>query len=112
MLVAVVSLLALSPSASAVDEAACPFWHRYWRVAYLVKMVVVLWHVCRSVSPVKPALSDDWLVEHRIYSSCDLLPDCYFIYSQLEVVSCVAPLVRVVLRVLRVLRYCHLNVAP
>ena len=111
MLVAVVSLLALSPSASTVDEAACPFWHCYWRVSYSVKLVVVLWHIRRSVGPVQPALSDDWLVEHWVHSSCYLLPDCYFVYSQLEVISSVAPLVRVVLRVLRILRYCHLNVA-
>lgn len=50
-------------------------------------------------------------MEHRVDSSCDLLPDCYFVYSQLEVVGGVAPLVRVVLRVLRILRYGHLNVA-
>ena len=111
MLVAVVSLLALSPSASAVYEVSSPLWNLYWSVSYSVKLVAVRWHICRRVCPVHPALRYYRLVEHGVDTSCDLLPDCYFVFCQLEVISRVAPLVRVVLGVLRILRYCHLNMA-
>ena len=84
MLVAVVGLLALSPGTAAIYEAACPFWHRCGRVAYLVKMVVVLRHRCFSVGPVHPALRHYGLVEHWVDACRYFLPDFYLIFCKLK----------------------------